>query len=91
MWWNETQRAGYFVASGLPAIPAGKTYQLWVVVGGGKPISAGTFPVDPRGDAILRVGPIPAAPAAEVFAVTLEPAGGLPAPSGPMYLAGKNT
>jgi anti-sigma-K factor RskA len=91
MWWNETRRAGYFVASGLPAVPAGKTYQLWVVVGGGQPISAGTFPVDQRGDAILRVGPIPAAPAAEVFAVTLEPAGGLPAPSGPMYLAGRNT
>jgi anti-sigma-K factor RskA len=91
MWWNETQRAGYFVASGLPAVPAGKTYQLWVVVTGGKPISAGIFPVDPRGEATLRVGPIPAAAPAEVFAVTLEPAGGLPAPSGPMYLAGKST
>jgi len=89
MWWNETQRAGYFVASGLPAVPAGKTYQLWLVAGG-KPISAGVFPVDPRGQAALRVGPMPAAPTAEVFAVTLEPAGGLPAPSGPMYLAGKS-
>jgi anti-sigma-K factor RskA len=91
MWWNEPRRAGYFVASGLPAVPAGKTYQLWVVVSGGKPISAGTFPVDPRGEAALRVGPMPAAAPAEVFAVTLEPAGGLPAPSGPMYLAGKST
>jgi anti-sigma-K factor RskA len=90
MWWNETRRAGYFVASGLPAVPAGKTYQLWVLAGG-KPISAGTFPVDPRGEATLRVGPMPAAAPAEVFAVTLEPAGGLPAPSGPMYLAGKST
>jgi anti-sigma-K factor RskA len=90
MWWNETSRAGYFVATGLPAVPAGKTYQLWVVAGG-KPISAGTFPVDPRGEATLRVGPMPAAAPAEVFAVTLEPAGGLPAPSGPMYLAGKST
>jgi hypothetical protein len=26
----------------------------------------------------------------DVFAVTLEPAGGLPAPSGEMYLAGKS-
>jgi anti-sigma-K factor RskA len=47
--------------------------------------------VDPRGGAALRVGPMPAAAPAEVFAVTLEPAGGLPAPSGPMYLAGKST
>jgi anti-sigma-K factor RskA len=90
MWWNEPRRAGYFVASGLPAVPAGKTYQLWVVVAGGKPVSAGVFPVDPRGEAALRVGPMPAAEPAEIFAVTLEPAGGLPAPSGPMYLAGKN-
>jgi anti-sigma-K factor RskA len=90
MWWTEPRRAGYFVASGLPAVPAGKTYQLWVVVAGGKPVSAGVFPVDPRGEAALRVGPMPAAEPAEIFAVTLEPAGGLPAPSGPMYLAGKN-
>jgi anti-sigma-K factor RskA len=38
----------------------------------------------------LRVGPIPEVAQAEVFAVTLEPAGGLPAPSGAMYLAGKS-
>jgi len=90
MWWNGNRRSGFFVASGLPAVPAGKTYQLWVI-SGGKPISAGIFPVDQRGEVALRVGPIPEAAAAEVFAVTLEPAGGLPAPSGQMYLAGKNT
>jgi|RhiMetdeSRZDD1v2_1073273.scaffolds.fasta_scaffold137853_3 anti-sigma-K factor RskA len=90
MWWNESRRSGFFVASGLPAVPAGKTYQLWVI-SGGKPISAGIFPVDPRGGVALRVGPIPEAAAAEVFAVTLEPAGGLPAPSGQMYLAGKSS
>lgn len=89
IWWNGDRRAGFFVASGLPPVPAGKTYQLWVI-SGGTPISAGTFPVDQRGEAILRVGPIPEAARAEVFAVTLEPAGGLPAPSGAMYLAGKS-
>lgn len=90
MWWNAERRAGFFVVSGLPAPPAGKTYQLWVI-SGGKPISAGIVPVDSRGEAALRVGPITDAAAAEVFAVTLEPAGGLPAPSGQMYLAGKST
>jgi anti-sigma-K factor RskA len=90
MWWNADRRAGFFVASGLPAVPSGKAYQLWVI-SGGTPISAGVFPVDARGEATLRVGPLPEAGSAEVFAVTLEPAGGLPAPSGPMYLAGKTT
>lgn len=89
IWWNGDRRAGFFVASGLPPAPAGKTYQLWVI-SGGTPVSAGTFPVDQRGEAILRVGPIPEAARADVFAVTLEPAGGLPAPSGAMYLAGKS-
>jgi len=88
MWWNGRRAAGYFVASGLPAPPAGKTYQLWAVAGG-TPISAGTFPVGPGGEAAVPVGPLAGAATAEVFAVTLEPAGGRPAPSGPMYLAGK--
>ncbi len=61
------------------------------MISGGTPLSAGTFPVDPRGEASRRVGPIREAATAEVFAVTLEPTGGLPAPSGAMYLAGKGT
>ena len=88
MWWRSATRRGFFVTTGLPPVPSGKTYQLWVI-SEGKPISAGVFALDQRGTGTLRVGPIPEAAKAEVFAVTLEPAGGLPAPSGPMYLAGK--
>lgn len=33
--------------------------------------------------------PLPGVKKAEIFAVTLEPAGGLPQPAGEMYLAGK--
>jgi anti-sigma-K factor RskA len=90
MWWNGDQRAGLFLASGLPALPPGMTYQLWVI-SEGKPISAGTFAVDPRGEGSLRVEPLAAVVRAEVFAVTLEPAGGRPAPTGEMYLAGQAT
>ena len=90
IWWNGDRRAGFFLASGLPALPAGMTYQLWVI-SEGRPTSAGTFAVDPRGEGWLRVEPLPGVIRAEVFAVTLEPAGGRPAPSGEMYLAGKAT
>ncbi|HEV8306451.1 MAG TPA: anti-sigma factor [Methylomirabilota bacterium] len=90
MWWDGDSRQGFFVTSGLPAVPSGKTYQLWVI-SGGKPISAGTFTVDQAGTSTLTVGPIPEATQPDVFAVTLEPAGGLPAPSGQMYLSGKTT
>lgn len=87
MWWNR-EAGGLFVANGLPATPSGKTYQLWAIAGG-KSVSAGVFDVDPSGSATLHVMPLPAVGTVEVFAVTLEPAGGLPQPSGEMYLSGK--
>jgi anti-sigma-K factor RskA len=90
MWWNGQSRRGLFVTSGLPPAPADKTYQLWVI-SEGKPISAGVFAVDAAGTGVLPVGPIAGAVRADAFAVTLEPAGGLPAPSGSMYLVGKPT
>lgn len=87
VWWHQ-EAGGFFVASGLPAAPAGKTYQLWAIARG-TPLSAGVFDVDPKGSAALRVKPRPDVEKVEVFAVTLEPAGGLRKPSGPLYLAGK--
>jgi anti-sigma-K factor RskA len=87
MWWHR-EAGGFFVATGLPAIPSDKTYQLWAIAGG-TPLSAGVFDVDPKGTASLRVKPPAGVEKVEVFAVTLEPAGGLPKPSGAMYLAGK--
>jgi anti-sigma-K factor RskA len=86
--WHATA-GGLVVAAGLPAPPPGKTYQLWAITGA-KPIPAGVFSPDARGVASLQVAPIGGVSRIDVFAVTLEPAGGLPAPSGPMYLVGKS-
>jgi anti-sigma-K factor RskA len=87
MWWHR-EAGGVFVVSGLPAVPSGKTYQLWAIAAG-KPVSGGIFDVDPDGRGTFRVRPIPGVEKVELFAVTLEPAGGLPQPSGDMYLSGK--
>jgi hypothetical protein len=87
MWWHR-EAGGFLVANGLPPAPAGKTYQLWAIAGGA-PRSAGVFGVDPKGTGTLRVNPLPGVGKVEMFAVTLEPAGGLPKPSGATYLAGK--
>lgn len=87
MWWNP-EAGGVFVVSGLPPLPAGKTYQLWAVAGG-TALSAGVFGVDARGSGTLRLGPLPGVKKVEMFAVTLEPAGGVPSPSAARYLAGK--
>jgi anti-sigma-K factor RskA len=89
MMWHE-KAGGIFVATGLPAAPVGKAYQLWAIVGTNAPVSAGVFTVDDSGAGSLSVRPLPGVATVNAFAVTLEPAGGLPAPSGEMYLLGKS-
>ncbi|MBI1737182.1 MAG: anti-sigma factor [Candidatus Rokubacteria bacterium] len=80
--WNETSGGHVFVAN-LPAPPAGKTYELWTIAGG-TPRAAGVFATDASGKGSHAVAP---AGKVDVFAVTLEPAGGVPAPTGPIVLA----
>lgn len=75
-----------FYAFDLPALAPDKTYQLWWIEGG-KPVSAGTFNVDERGTGSVRVERAPAGPA-DAWAVTIEPAGGVPQPTGEMVLKG---
>lgn len=87
--WNE-DAGGFLVADGLPPTPAGKVYQLWAIAGKNPPVSAGVFTVDAKGAGSLRVPRLSGVSKVDVFTVTLEPAGGLPAPSGWMYLAGKS-
>jgi anti-sigma-K factor RskA len=89
MLWHEKE-GGLLVAAGLPPAPAGKAYQLWAIAGTRSPVSAGVFTVDARGTASLRVPPLPGVAHVDAFAVTLGPAGGLPAPSGPPVLVGKS-
>ena len=84
--WHE-QAGGRLYVSGLPPAPAGKTYELWTIAGA-TPRPDGTFDVGPGGGAAHPVAPVDDGPV-KVFAVTLEPAGGVPAPTGPMVLASK--
>jgi anti-sigma-K factor RskA len=77
-----------FVATGVPEAPRGTTYQLWLVPASGAPVSAGIAVPDATGrlTIVTETRPDVAAPAA--FAVTREPAGGVPAPTGDKYLVG---
>lgn len=81
--WHDTAGGHLFVANLAPA-PAGKIYELWTI-SEGQPRPAGLFKVDASGRASQPVPPVRAA--VQVFAVTLEPEGGVPAPTGPMVLA----
>jgi len=86
--WNPGTLEGLLLARGLPVAPPGKAYELWALAGS-QPVPAGVFGVDDRGRALFRVPPVPAGHTFDAFAVTLEPAGGVPQPTGPMHLLGK--
>lgn len=73
------------LASGLPPAPAGKAYQLWFIVGK-SPMPGRVFVTDPTGKAILNDQVPSEALKTAIFAVTLEPEGGVKAPTGPIYL-----
>ena len=78
-----------FVASNLNPIPAGKTYELWLLpASSAAPIPAGLFKPDARGSATVLTPPLPAGVAAKGFAVTIENEGGSQAPTMPIVMAG---
>lgn len=85
--WDPATREAVLVASGLDPAPAGKAYQAWVIASGA-PVAAGVFRPDAEGRAVLRLPAIDETSRAKTFAVTLEPEAGVPAPTGPMVLAG---
>jgi anti-sigma-K factor RskA len=80
------QGEAVFFALGLPVLESGKTYQLWWIQGG-KPVSAGIFNVDEQGTGRVQVESAPQG-ATDAWAVTVEPAGGVPQPTGEMVLKG---
>jgi len=85
--WSRTQGL-VFAANHLPALPPNKTYQLWVVAAQKAPISAGLLTPDAQGGVTAHfVTPLDI-PTPVALAVTLEPAGGVPAPTGEKYLVG---
>jgi anti-sigma-K factor RskA len=84
--WNDKIGGQVFVAS-LPAAPPGKAYELWTI-SGRTPRAAGMLALDAAGQAAQPIAATPDG-RVDVFAVTLEPEGGVPAPTGPIVLASK--
>ena len=77
-----------FYAANLPALPAGRTYRLWLVPTVGNPLSAGVFAIDASGNGAVILPNLPAGVAPKAFAVTEVPEGGVPQPTGPKVLVG---
>lgn len=82
-------RSAMIEATGLPATPPGKTYELWWITKERGPIPAGLFRVEKtRGSVVASAAMPPAREHVILSAVTLEPAGGVKKPTGAMYLKG---
>lgn len=77
---------GVLVAGNLRPLPEDRVYQLWTIRDG-VPRSAGIFRPGPGGGALHLVEEVPAQPP-DAWAVTVEPAGGVPQPTGEMVLHG---
>ena len=61
------------LATNLKPLPAGKTYELWVIPANGKaPVPAGLFRPDAAGTATLVLPPLSPGIEAKAFGVTIE-------------------
>jgi hypothetical protein len=74
---------GYLVSSSLPALPGGRTYQLWGIASM-TPVSLGLLGASPHGSTFTMAG----APSTAKLALTAEPSGGSVAPTGAIVASG---
>jgi len=79
-------RGVLLAASNLPALPANRVYQVWFLTPGA-PVSGGLLRPDDQGNATVTFPVAADTPAFAGLAVSLEPEGGVPAPTGAIYLA----
>jgi anti-sigma-K factor RskA len=78
-------RAATLTVRGLPVLPAGRQYQLWLVSDGERE-SGAVFSVNDNGWAETAVEMSRGAAEYERFGITIEPAGGSPGPTGERVL-----
>lgn len=87
---NDNLKQAVLFAYNMQPVSADKTYEFWLVPKQGNPIPAGTFNVQDDGKGVLTVNMPKDVPMSNLAAgaVTVEPAGGLPQPSGTMVIVG---
>jgi anti-sigma-K factor RskA len=88
--WDPELKEAFMHVANLPEAPTDKDYQLWMIVDSA-PVSAGLFQASSSSSNLFyRISDvqIPDASPVQAFAVTIEPKGGVPAPTGDMYLLG---
>ena len=85
---NPSTHSAMILTSALKPLPD-RDYQLWLIRGNEK-ISAGILRTDASGATLARLSDeLLAGGRPDAFAVTIEPQGGMPQPTGPIVLLGK--
>jgi len=87
LFWDQQRGHWSVFVNNLPPAPANRSYQLWFVPKAGNPVSAGVFNTEANGSAVVEAD-VPPGLDLMAAAVTTEPAGGLPQPTGPFALLG---
>lgn len=80
MFWDTAHSRWTFVAHDLPALPAGRGYQLWLVTSDAR-VSVGMLPVSAGGTVMVQATYALPVGALRAVAVTEEPASGSPQPT----------
>ena len=88
LFWDQATDHWTFVAHNLPMPPKGRTYQLWLQIADQK-VNCGTFMPDAQGAVEIHDRYKVAPGTLQMVAVTEEPMGGMPQPTGPMVVLGK--
>jgi anti-sigma-K factor RskA len=91
MFWDRVANRWTLVTHDLTPVAAGRTYQLWLVTAKAEKISAGTFNTDAKGRAVVQATYALAEADLAAIAITEEPAGGSPQPTGTILVAGAAT
>jgi anti-sigma-K factor RskA len=87
MFWNRQSNEWTIVVYTMRPPKPGMTYQVWLMTDSAK-ISAGTFQPDASGHAFMQAKYSLDRNALKAVAVTEEPAGGMPSPTGPIIASG---
>jgi len=87
VFWNRSSNDWTMVVYTMRPPKPGMTYQVWLVTDSAK-ISAGTFKPDSNGHAFMQAKYALDRNALKAVAVTEEPAGGMPSPTGPIVVSG---
>jgi anti-sigma-K factor RskA len=91
MFWDRVSNRWTLITHDLSPAQSGRVYQLWLVTAKSEKISAGTFNTDAKGRAVVQATYALDEADLAAIAITEEPEGGSPQPTGTILVAGAPT